>query len=311
MSPRVGARPLVDWASLALLVACWGSTFAFTKVALETMAPMWIVAFRLCIGLLAVLALLARRGERLPRNAGIWGWLAAIGALALTPFFLICWGTRYIDTNLAGILFGIGPLVTIGLAHFVVAGERMTIGRAVGFLVGFAGLVILIGPEALAGIGGADSTRLFAQLALVGAASGYALQGICAKIMPDISPVQKSAGAFLVAAAASIPLAAMTETVSPLEASTRSLIATACMGVFSTGLAGIVMFRLIASAGPTFLSLTNYLIPIFVLVVGVALLGERIHTDSLVALVLIVLGIALSEWHGKNRRARPARADGG
>jgi len=300
MKSPFSGRTAVEWASLLFLVTCWGSTFALTKVALETMAPMWIVAVRLCVGAAAVTLILYSRGERLPERAVVWIWLATIGALAVLPFFLISWGTQHIATGLAGILFGVGPLVTIAIAHFVIPGETMTPTKAAGFAVGFAGLVVLIGPNALGGLG-AGRLALVAQLAMLGAASAYSIQGICAKLMPDLSPFQKSAGAFLCASAIAVPLAVMTEAAVPLQASARSLAATIGMGVFATALSGVVMFRLIHSAGPTFLSLTNYLIPVYVLVLGIVLLGEAVSTRALVALGLIVAGIALSEW-----RRRPA-----
>jgi len=305
VSHALGGRSFADWLSLLFLVACWGSTFALTKTALESMTPLWIVSLRLCIGVIAVMAVLRLRRERLPRRPVLWAWLAVIGSLAVVPFFLISWGSQHIDTGLSGILFGIGPLVTIAIAHFVVPGERMTLFKLSGLVVGFCGLVVLIGPGALAGLGGGD-LELLAQFAMVGAAAGYSVQGICAKLMPDLSPIQKSAGAFLCAAIISIPLAWTMEADLPLGASWRSLAATAAMGVFATALAGTVMFRLIHSAGPTFLSLTHYLIPLYVLVLGVVLLGEETSARELLALALVVSGIALSEWRGHARQARLA-----
>ncbi len=124
---------------------------------------------------------------------------------------------------------------------------------------------------------------------------------ICAKMMPDISPFQKSAGSFLCAAIIAIPLAVMFEAEFPTQMSARFLAATVTMGLFATAISGVVMFRLVHTAGPSFLSLTNYLIPLHVLLLGVTLLGEQISTQALIALGLIVSGIAVSEW-----RRRPA-----
>jgi drug/metabolite transporter (DMT)-like permease len=125
-------------------------------------------------------------------------------------------------------------------------------------------------------------------------------------MMPDLSPFQKSAGAFICAAVISVPLAWVSEHELPLEASWRSLAATATMGVFATALAGTVMFRLIHSAGPSFLSLSQYLIPIYVVALGAVALGEDTSARELVALGLVISGIALSEWHGPTRPVPPA-----
>lgn len=300
MNSFLSGRSPIDWMSLLCLVVCWGSTFALTKVALETLPPLWILAGRLVVGASALMAILFLRGERLPRRLDVWMWLALIGGLGALPIFLISWGTQHIDTALSGILFGMSPLVTIAIAHFVVPGEHMTAPKAAGFAVGFCGLVVLFGPSALTDIGGGGMT-LLAQLAMVGAASGYAIRSICAKMMPEISAFQKGAGSFLCATIIAVPLAFILEAEFPAHISARSLAATATMGLLATAISGVVMFRLIHSAGPSFLSLTNYLIPVYVVMLGTTLLGEQLSTQALVALGLIVSGIAVSEW-----RRRPA-----
>ena len=108
----------------------------------------------------------------------------------------------------------------------------------------------------------------------------------------------------------SIPLALMFEMDFPDHVSVRSLAATATMGLFATALSGVVMFRLIHNAGPSFLSLTNYLIPIYVLLLGITLLGEQISVQALVALGLIVSGIAVSEWRRRTDPAMPSAGGG-
>ncbi len=302
MRSPLSDRSPIDWLSLMFLVVCWGSTFALTKVALETLPPLWIVAGRLVVGAGALLAVLFLRGECLPMRLDIWLWLTVIGVLGVLPIFLISWGTQHISTALSGILFGVSPLVTIVIAHFWVPGEHLTAPKAMGFAVGFCGLVVLLGPCALTNISGGGVT-LLAQLAMVGAASGYAVRSICAKMMPNISPFQKGAGSFLCAVIIAIPLVVMFGADLPVHVSARSLAATAAMGLFATAISGIVMFRLVHSAGPSFLSLTNYLIPLYVLLLGTTLLGEKISSQALVALGLIVSGIAVSEW--RRHRDKP------
>ena len=299
-SPLSG-RSVIDWLSLLCLVVCWGSTFALTKVALETVTPLWIVAGRLVVGAGALLAILFVRGEGLPRGLNIWLWLAAIGALGALPIFLISWGTQHLDTALSGILFGVSPLVTIAIAHFVVPGEHLTVPKAAGFAVGFCGLVVLFGATALGGIG-EGGVVLLAQLAMLGAASGYAVRSILAKMMPNISPFQKGAGSFLCGAIIAIPVAFLFGGGFPVGVSSRSLAAISTMGMLATAISGVVMFNLIHRAGPSFLSLTNYLIPLYVLLLGITVLDEDISAQEMVALGLIVSGIAVSEWRRRPRR---------
>ena len=98
---------LINWFYLSLLVVFWGSTFALTKYALDDFRPLWIVSLRLSIGFVIIYSILKLRGETLPTGIVNWAWLALIGMTAFFPFFLICWGTQYLDTNIGGILFGL------------------------------------------------------------------------------------------------------------------------------------------------------------------------------------------------------------
>ena len=118
---------LLHWFYLSLLVIFWGSTFALTKYALDVFSPLWIVAMRLTIGFSIIYSILKIRGEHLPRGFINWLWLVLVGMTAFLPFYLICWGTIYLDTNISGILFGIGPLFTVMAAHFLVPNEKLNL----------------------------------------------------------------------------------------------------------------------------------------------------------------------------------------
>ncbi|MEC7927762.1 MAG: DMT family transporter, partial [Pseudomonadota bacterium] len=135
---------LINWFYLSLLVIFWGSTFALTKYALDDFSPLWIVSLRLSIGFVIIYSILKLRGETLPTGIVNWAWLALIGMTAFFPFFLICWGTQYLDTNIGGILFGIGPLFTVLAAHFLVPNEKLNRLKLFGVIIGFAGLYILL-----------------------------------------------------------------------------------------------------------------------------------------------------------------------
>ena len=292
-------RTAGDWASLLTLVVFWGSTFALTKIAVGTIPPVWIVCIRLWIALAVVLLALRWRGEALPDGLVIWAWLAPIAALAVTPFALITWGTQHIDTGLGGILIGAVPIFVAALAHFVVPGESMTLSRAAGVLLGFAGVILLVDPNALYSLGG-DGLAIWAQLAIVAAAFCYAVQGICARVMPDASAYQKSAGMLIIAAPVMLPFALIMAPDGLAEASFTSILATIAIGLFPTALAGVVMFRLTARAGPTFVSLSSYLIPVFAVGLGAIAFGEVLELRAIQALFLILVGIALSEWRSRN-----------
>ena len=289
-------RPLSHWLLLVALVAMWGSSFVFTKLAVDALPPAVVVAARLVIAAVLLLALLAIRGEALPGAWRQWRWIVAMAIVGnALPFWLISWGQQHIDSGLAGILMAIMPLSTLILAHLFVAGERLTMRRAAGFLLGFAGIVVLIGPEALLEVRGSGSA-LVAQVAVLGGAVCYAVNSILARRRPASPPRQAAAGVALAAGLMMAPIAfagaptAILTTPLPMLAVAAVLF----LGVVSTAIATIVYFELVSAAGPSFLSLINYLIPIWAVGLGIAVLGERPSWSALAALVLVLTGIAVS-----------------
>ena len=297
-----------EWGLLFVLVALWGSSFMLVRVALDAFTPVAITAGRLLIGagVLVLFLLLTRR--RPP--AGLRTWLFFL-AMALVgnalPFFLIAWGQRDIPSGLTGILMAVMPLVTLVLAHFLVAGERLTPRRLAGFVVGFAGVFVLIGPEARAAMVGLEASFI-AQLAVLGAAVCYGAAAIIARRGPVLNPVVTAAavlsmagvvvGAFLLAGGLRDGQAAAAHAAIAV-APAGALLA---LGALSTGLATVVYFSLVARAGPTFLSLINYLIPVWAVVLGTLALGERLPTRAFAALGLILGGMVLARWQFRPRR---------
>jgi drug/metabolite transporter (DMT)-like permease len=275
-------RDALDWLMLMTLVAMWGSSFLFIEIAIRSFAPTTLVAVRVTLG--AVLLFGAMRMLRLktPRDTRTW-WFFAVLALFgyCLPFYLITWSQKSIDSGLAGILVGCMPLATLLLAHRYVDGERITLAKSVGFVLGFAGLAVLIGPEALKQWRGAG-TELLGQLACLGGALCYACNSIVTKRMPTTHA--------LVAAAW-----------------TTTIAAGIWLGIGPTAIATLVYFRLIARSGPTFMSLVNYLSPIVAVSAGALLLDEPLRPTMLLALALILGGIALATRWDASRRARAER----
>jgi drug/metabolite transporter (DMT)-like permease len=290
------------WLMLAILVALWGSAFAFTRIAVATVVPEWTMAGRLATGALLLLPLALWAGEKFPRAGEEWGWLAALALVGnIAPFFAISWGQQYVPSALAGILIGFTPLATLVLAHFLIEDERITPLRAAGFAIGFTGLVIVLGPRALTDLT-AGGERLFGQFAIVAGAFFFACNNVMARRAPEMPLLVKSSGVMLAGALAGTVLAgAGTSPLSLAEASTASLLGLAGLGIFSTGLAALVFFRLVDKAGATFVSLTNYLVPVFAAVAGFLIFDEELKIRVLMGLALILAGIAVSEWRRKVR----------
>ena len=288
----------------------WGSAFLLTKIALVAIEPDLVVAGRLTVACVLLLPLAALRGSGTMRTAWgprLWVFLVLIALFGnVLPFSLIAWGQQRIDSGLAGILMAVMPLATLALAHWYVPGERLTPWRVGGFLLGFSGVVVLMGPGALLGAA-TDHARLLPMLAVLGGAFCYAVSAVLARLRPASEPLPSAAVTTLIAAGLMVPATVSPGTaVIPAAATWLSLAAVAGLGVFSTAWASIIYFHLIKSAGPAFVSQLNYLIPLWAVLVGMVFLAERPRANQLYALVLILGGVLVTQLEHRRVLARTA-----
>lgn len=305
-----GAR---DWALLLALGMIWGASFMATKLATEAFAPFTIAAGRLALGAAAVFAAMRFSGGRLPGVAGPEErrfWIAAVGVAILSnamPFAALSWGQRHIDSSLAGVFMASVPLYVLPLGHLFVPGETMSARKVIGFLLGFAGVLVLIGPTALTEIGGGPPIALLAQGACLLAAMGYASGSIVSKRAPQMGLLPFAAAALGLAALMTAPVAFALE--SPLAArpGTEALAALLYLGLVPTGLAMVMLLTVIRSAGPGFLSLVNYQVPVWAVVFGTTVMGETPSPRLGAALLLILAGLAVAQARLGVRRGGHAR----
>jgi drug/metabolite transporter (DMT)-like permease len=294
-------RTLLDWVLLASLVAMWGSSFMFIKLGLATVPTATLVAARLILGALILLAVVHARGARLPalwQNGGrVWGNYAILALIGnCVPFTAITWGQQRTDSALAGILMAVMPLATMVLAHFFVQGEHMTRNRVLGFILGFTGIVVLMGPSAFGGFDG-NSLATLSQLAILFGALCYAANSVLTRILARGDDILvASTVMLLIASVVTLPAALYVDRPWLLQTSAASLWSIIWLGVGPTAIATVAYFKLIASAGPTFMSLVSYMTPVVAVLMGVALLGETPGLNAYIALGLILLGIAVSQW---------------
>lgn len=281
------------WALLLALVAMWGSSFLFIKLGVAAVPPATLVAARLAIGALILLAVMRWKGLRLPPPGPMWGRYLVLGLVGnAIPFYLITWGQTVVDSALAGILMAVMPLATMVLAHLLVHGERMTAGRVIGFLGGFLGIVVLMAGR---GAGGHAPVPLVYPLAVLCGALCYAANSVLTRLLARGDVLVASAATLLVATVAAVPVALYTDRPWTLQPDATALAAIVWLGVGPTAVATLCYFRLIGLAGPTFMSLVNYLSPPVAVFLGVYLLGERPHYSAYVGLALILAGIAVSQ----------------
>jgi drug/metabolite transporter (DMT)-like permease len=304
LDPDVMRHSLENWTDLVLLSLMWGTAFLFIKIAVDVLPPATVVAARLGGAAVVLLVFARSRGLTLPRGGRLWGHLFLLSLFGNTiPFFLITWGQQSVDSGLTAMLLAGMPLATLLLAHLFVPGERMSAGNLAGFLVGLVGIVILVGPNALRTIGG-DRTEVVSQLAIVAAALCYAVNAILARLLPPGDAVTHTTATICLAALTTLPFGIAQAGSVSARLTPALLLALTWLGLVSTALATVVYFRIIASAGPTFLSLINYLIPPIAVIVGAVVLGEEPAPSALTALVVTLIGIAISQRSTLRAQAR-------
>jgi len=300
-------RDSLDWLMLMTLVAMWGTSFLFIEIALRSVAPLTLVAIRVTLAAVLLFCAMCVLRLKAPRGARTWLFFILLALLGYClPFFLITWGQQSVDSGLAGILVGFMPLATLLLAHRFIEGERITRAKVAGFVLGFAGLAVLLGPEALKQWRG-TGTEFLGQLACVGGAMCYASNSIVTKRMPTTHALVAAACTTTIAAVIMLGIAFIVDGPWSLPSNPAAAAACVWLGVGPTAIATLVYFRLVARAGPTFMSLVNYMSPVVAVSVGAVLLDEPLRPAALLALVLILGGIALATRWDARRRARALR----
>lgn len=281
-----------EWTLLVVLSVLWGGSFFFTSVALKDLPPFTIVLLRVGGAALILNLMLRLTGLRLPRGREVWLALLGIGILNnVIPFSLIVWGQSHIPSGLAAILNATTPLSTVVVAHLFTRDEKMTGNRLAGVLIGLAGVAVMIGPEALEGIG----TNVLAQLAGLAAALSYAFAGVYGRRFQrlGVAPLVTATGQVTVSTLILLPLALMVDQPwtlpMPGPATWGALVGIA---VLSTALAYVIYFRILATAGATNLLLVTFLIPVSAIVLGSAVLGERLEPQHFAGMALIGAGLA-------------------
>lgn len=279
----------ISVASVGLLSLIWGSAFAITGVALEGFGPMAIAAGRIWLSVIAVVAVTLSLGIPLPRKGTDWAWCGALGALSLAlPFFLLAWAQQTVPSGIAAIFIACVPLFVLLLARLILA-EPVGPRRWLGFAIGLAGILWLMGPETLLRLG--DGSTL-AYGALLGSAICYACSAILIRQMPPIPPLQATAAAQISASVMMLPfgLGAFPEALP----ATAPLVALVVLGVLQTGVAQLLRYFVVRRAGPVFVSVVGYLIPIWAALLGVVLLSEPLTARMISAFALILLGLMLA-----------------
>lgn len=290
---RAGMGP-VEWGMLVLLSILWGSSFFFNELALRDLPPFTLVFLRLGLSAVALLVVLRLTGERLPRGRRVWGAFLAMSLLNnAVPFSLLAWGQTHIASGLASVLNATTPLWAVIVAHLLTSDEKAMPGKIAGVVLGFAGVVVMIGGAALEGAG----TALLAQLACIAATLSYALAGVYGRRFKalGVTPMATAAGTVIAAAVALLPAALIVD--APWRLGAPEPIAWGAviwLALVSTAAAYVLFFRLLASAGATNTMLVTFLVPVTAVLLGSLVLGETLALRHLLGMALIAAGLVAS-----------------
>jgi drug/metabolite transporter (DMT)-like permease len=279
------------WLLLIAVVMLWGSSFALLKVAVATIPPVWVMALRLVIAGVALTGLLLILGGRFSSDLRSWASFLAIAIIGnVIPFLLIAWGLKHIASGLSGILMAVMPLGVALLAHFFLPDEPLSWRKLAGLLLGFLGVVILLGPQRLLGLA-PQGLSFWGQMAMIGGALCYSVQSIITRRMHTKGAMESAAAALSVAGIIGLLLALAADPAGMAGASGASLTALALIGLLTTALATVAFFQLIKLAGASFASMINYLIPVFAVFVGWLFLHERLAASAFAGLAMILAGL--------------------
>lgn len=286
---RMGAT---EWFLLLALSVLWGAAFFFGKVAVGELPPLTVVLGRVSLGAAALIVLVHAFGGRMPRDLRVWRAFLAMGILNnVIPFSLIFWGQTQIASGLASILNATTPLFAVVFAHMLTRDERLTPARFAGVATGIGGVVAMIGPQVLDGLG----TGILAQAACLTASASYALSGIYGRRFQamGVPPMATAAGQVTCSTMLMLPIVMIVDRpwtlAMPSPATWGALVA---LALVCTALAYVIFFRILATAGATNLALVTFLIPVSAILLGTLLLGERLEVRHFAGMGLIALGLA-------------------
>ena len=286
--PRQPTR--TDYIVLFALGALWGSSFGAIKIALHGVTPLTVMSVRILLAGAALLLLILVRKTPFPRGIQNWikiGWMALFGTLI--PFFLVPWGQLQIDSSLAAILMAVNPLFALTLGHFFSDHESFTLRQLLAMLVGFSGILLVFGENAISSING----NIWAQLAVIGAGFCYTISGVIVSRVRGASADSVSASIFICSSVIVFPLWMILEQPWSLHFETESLLALTHLGLVSTGMAFLMRYYIILRAGAVFLSYVAFIIPMFGILFGILFLEETISVNTMGAVVLILSGVFL------------------
>ena len=288
MTEKTTLTDVLLWLSLAVM---WSSSYTVIKIGVEDLDPIIMVAGRLWIGVFVMAAILRAQKMSLSRQFKDWSTYLVSGLIGTAiPFFLITYGEQSVDSALASIFMGVTPVVTAFFASILFPDEALTPRIILGLCCGFAGIILLVGPSALLGIG----DNLPGQVAIITAAVCYAVTTLYVRKYVTRPALEMATGSMLVAAIVmTVPVPFIGFEPHTIDLTANAIGSVLYLGIFPTALAYLAYFYLVPRLGATRLAQVNFAIPIGGALLGVFILSEPMTTDRWAALGIICVAILL------------------
>ena len=282
---------------LFILSAIWGSAFIAIKISLNYFSPVSVASYRLIVAsiFLLIFYIIGKYKSSLNRTDLIM--LLFVGVVGnFLPFYLISWSEQHIQSSTAGILMGVGPILTLILSHFFTKDDRFTYSKLISISIGFIGVLFIFEIDTLFNFGTANSLQLFSKFLIIIAALGYMISNIVAyNTLKHIDSFSITFFATFFGALISVPFLLYSETIQLSYINFNALLPILYLGIFPTALAFQLRYHITKTSGPVFLSYVAYLIPIFALIWGFVLLSEEIYLNSIIGITLILFGVYIGK----------------
>lgn len=272
------------------------------KVAVVEVPPLTVATGRVFVGAVALLAYSLMRGRQFPVDYKTWGLLLVVGMMGSgIPFFLITWAEQVIDSGMAAILMSTGPVFSLLFAHIFTADDKFTWYKLAGMILGFLGVVVVIGVDVFNGIG----DNLLPQLAAMLAALCYVATGVSIRKVNNMKPDMLVACSLLMAAVVMVPLSLLIDQPWKLwhpgqAPGAGSLSAIVYLGVVPTAFAFFLRAKIVMTVGYTFFSMAGYLVPVFAVLFGALFLNEAVEIQAIIALSMVLCGVGIAQVKSKN-----------
>ena len=277
----------IDYLLLSFLALIWSSAFFNIKIATDSFGPITIAFLRVFLASIPLLLICNYKKIKIEAFSNEWHWFAIIGFVNLVvPFFLIAYGVKSVQSNLAAILMSSGPLTSTILGHFFTKHDKFNFVKTIGVLIGFSGIIYLFSDNILI-----NENNFLSALLILAGATGYVIGGVLTLKISSKKNENVTTSICIWASIILLPLSLIFEQPWNLNPSLKSTASLIYLGIVCTGLAWLLRFRILKNNVLIFQSQVSYLIPIFAIILGYIFLGELITSKVIVSLTAVVIGI--------------------